>query len=1670
MAFCTGIGADAATLDSNQKDPRKIGLARLIKTEGKISAELATRPEVQTTFKECYLYPFKKPVLKQEDGFDVFHMPGLELWDGDAGKPKLPYKPIRLAIPYKKEAIRINIIPGKLIEVPGKYDIEHAERPVPLSQRKKAEPAKPYLLIYDSDDPYPSASCGDVFIEKKHGYSIVIINLFPILYQPLSKRISYYKDLTVEVEVVDRKTTKSTSKVFEHKPSKINEIKSMVDNPNILDSYTDTSAINKRQALVADVDYVIITTNALRDATGTYTLQDLIAQKEAKGLSAQLVTVEDDIYSSYSGLRPDGVEDNQTKIRNFIIDYYNNHNTQYVLLAGDTEQIPARKFWVESWRLGHVANMPVDMYYGCLDGTFDFNQNGNYGEPNDGEGGGEVDLFAEVYIGRAPVLTEDELSNFVSKTIAYETTQGEHLFNVYMAGEWVGFEGVAEFAKDTLEEIRFGTDNHGYTTVGFEDSGYADDFNTEGLYDADSGYPPGWDKSELINIINSGVHIINHLGHAYYDNVMKFQADDLSYLSNSEYFFGYSQGCMAGGFDNPNGYDCMAERFVSNRYGAFAVIMNARYGWGKRDSTDGVSQRYNREFWDALFSEQITNLGHMNQDSKEDNAFRVNSDCMRWVYYQLNLLGDPETSISTNFLSPERVGVAGYLFNDVGENSDNYIDPGDTAEFIITLKAFGKTYHNVAATLSCEDPYVVIDDSNSVFGIINEGEAVDNASDPLTITVTEDCPRGHSVNFTLTISANDYTREIPVNMLVYQAWPFRTGKEIVSAPVVADLDGDGNAEILLTSTDGYIYCVDKDAHELWKYQVDERIESSPAVADLNGDGNLEVVVGSRGYNRSVGVWYGKFVCLDKDGNRIWYKGALDAYRSSPAIVDMNEDGELCIVASLGYDGSHRAGYLDCFSGSGAHLWRNFNDNSARYTTPAVADLMPSTDGMEAVVGASDNYLYCIDSSGNEGWRYELPSDPSAPTISDLDGNGKLEVLVGSKEDGLYCLTRGGLLDWHWGSSSGVPIEASSAIADITSLREGKEILVSSTDKNLYCIDKDGNLLWKNEMGEAIKSSPVIADLDANGELEIIVASNDGNLNCISSEGVLMWSYDTNNPIDASPSIADLDGDGNLEILIGSDNGYLYCIDKDGNSFSSSFAGEVEPVSWPMFGHDAQNTGYYENVYNNLQPPTRLAAEIASSTSILLNWFSQETNETGFQIEQSDFKDGPWAVVGTVGEDITTYTVSGLTPQATYYFRVCTLRNAKRSDYSNVVGIKLDPNIPETPTHITTEVLSMDGDTGQLCISFQWLDNSTNEDGFRIEYATSDNPDEWIEFGSTATDYCHYVIQSRDSDFYCGTLYYFRVKAFNASGDSLYSDMAEGMWHRPEAPTNLGAELVTSSVGILYTDLNWSYAGTDADGFQIEYAMDEAGPWRVDCRITDPSITTFTKYAGVPGYTYYYRVCAYRNSEMLSTYTNTASITVNNSPTLSDVADQSTDENELLTFTVTASDPDWNSSITHTAENLPENASYVDNGDDTAIFTWTPDFDQEGVYEVTFIATDNYEATDSKTVTITVIDAGDPPPPPPAEVLGTIFYERGWGRRYPLSKAFALLYNYQERKMYRTRTNRKGRYVFKDQEPGRCVVIAYRWPFRFDYKRITIEPGETSIADLVLRRWRYYRRR
>jgi len=130
----------------------------------------------------------------------------------------------------------------------------------------------------------------------------------------------------------------------------------------------------------------------------------------------------------------------------------------------------------------------------------------------------------------------------------------------------------------------------------------------------------------------------------------------------------------------------------------------------------------------------------------------------------------------------------------------------------------------------------------------------------------------------------------------------------------------------------------------------------------------------------------------------------------------------------------------------------------------------------------------------------------------------------------------------------------------------------------------------------------------------------------------------------------------------------------------------------------------------------------------------------------------------------------------------------------------------------------------------------------------------------------------------------------------------------------------------------------------------------------------------------YPITFYATDDSLAVDSELVTITVNEGgnqlPILTSIGAQSTTESVQLVFSVSSSDIE--STPTLTTSTLPTGASFIDNGDGTGDFDWTPDFLQSGSYPVTFYATDDSLAVDSELVTITVNEGGNQLP-----ILSTI---------------------------------------------------------------------------------------
>lgn len=546
------------------------------------------------------------------------------------GAPMLPESVAAIQLPTDAQVTDCRVVASNTVPVDLNGLVRYGPSPAPYSAGPGL-PATPDPVIYALATPVPELAPAVWNMERRDGGAVLNVRLNPVQYVPRENRLLTHRRLDVFVSWTRAAAAPAAA------------IAPMAK------SLAVPFGVAAPLLTTGRVDYVVITSSNLLATPPPNNFQGLCAVRSRDGFAATNVTVEW-ICANYNGTRPDGGTDDATRIRNFILDAHSNWGTRYVLLGGTACSpviVPARALTgcVVMASGPYADSIGSDLYYACLDGTFDGNRNGIYGEASDGVAGRDVDLLAEVYVGRFPVATTNEVANMVRKTLAYENATPDQLRRVCHVGEWLGFGGVADYATADMEQLRLGGTYDDYTTIGFSNSVYAGVYDiSDCLYDSPTY---AWPNTELLNRFDAGYHVFNHFGHGNYTYGLKLcnqNPADLAAmiaLTNTTYFFIYSQACECGRFDDVA--ECLAETLVRATNGPVAVIMNSREGWGAGNSTDGASQRYHRQFWDLLLGGGAHTFGEANQKSKEALRYEIYdySGAMRWTYYELTLFGDP---------------------------------------------------------------------------------------------------------------------------------------------------------------------------------------------------------------------------------------------------------------------------------------------------------------------------------------------------------------------------------------------------------------------------------------------------------------------------------------------------------------------------------------------------------------------------------------------------------------------------------------------------------------------------------------------------------------------------------------------------------------------------------------------------------------------------------------------------------------------------------------------------------------------------------------------------------------------------------------------------------------------------------------------------------------------
>jgi len=516
----------------------------------------------------------------------------------EPGKPMIPSKNIMIALPDDMKAIKANIIDFKIDELPGKYNIYPAQKPQHINE--EIEFIQPSQSIYSSSEAYPSEYIQLSDQTDLAGQSVIGISLYPIHYIPSENKLTFidYIEFTIIGE--------DGYICGDYLPEKISEngrkmydniLKEMVYNPE--DVILKTSDENPQPICVpaGDFDYVIIT-----QPSWVNSFQPLSDWKTKKGVAANIVTT-DWIYNEggYSG-------NNVQKIKEFVIDAHNNWGTIYFLLGGDSGTVPYHTRTIDG------DPIPNDTYYGDYD----------------------YDYTVEVHVGRASVTSTSSISTFINKIFTYEQNPpSSYPKKIGLYGFDLNYETDGE---DTKTDI-----NNQYIPSGWALST---------VYDSHGGNH----KTNVINSVNDGQNIINHIDHCGeyyigtgdYNHGLGLTPTDVDGFSNgNKQSLFYSIGCWPAAFDYTN---CIAEHFVRNSNGGgYAFIGNTRYGWFYSGLDDYLSLRYDRYFFRSLFDQNHYKLGECFSDHKTDAYFSQTQDSTnKYIFTELSLLGDPELPIWTD--------------------------------------------------------------------------------------------------------------------------------------------------------------------------------------------------------------------------------------------------------------------------------------------------------------------------------------------------------------------------------------------------------------------------------------------------------------------------------------------------------------------------------------------------------------------------------------------------------------------------------------------------------------------------------------------------------------------------------------------------------------------------------------------------------------------------------------------------------------------------------------------------------------------------------------------------------------------------------------------------------------------------------------------------------------
>ena len=544
----------------------------------------------------------------------------------EPGQPLLPQWSLTLAMPQGMRVAGVDCEARETREVGRGLRVFPGQTPVPVSQTSLPPFVSPDPAVYESDAAWPGGLAEASPVGIKSGFRLVTITLHPLQYQPASGLLTIAGELAVTVRYEPDPLAPREFLTPGQLASLGSAVRTLVYNPDDVNKYSPAV----RHTDFGEIDYIVITSDAL--ATD---FQPLVDWRTRKGFKTEIRTVSW-ITANYTG------RDTPERIRNFIIDYYNTKGLRWVLLGGDNAVVPCRR--ARAYCGGYTGDIPADLYYGDIQGTWDDDNDNIFGEA----GQDSVDFYYDLYVGRASVDDTTQVQTFVSKVLTHEKTPPTaYLRRMLMADAllWSGYNH--RQSNDSIAAIT----PSGWTDVIIHDPG---------------------SSTSVRDSINNGFQFVHLVGHGnefgIYDGSNAYYNTNFAnnQTNGSKVNLMNSIACYSGNFEHS---DCVAEAAHNrNGGGSIAVIFNSRYGWGTPPSM-GPSEILDVRFYDYFFNHDTMPIGVTNALSKEVyRNLAVSQGVWRWCYYELNLLGDPLLLMYENV--PAQLSAA--FFEPIGTGSQSF--------------------------------------------------------------------------------------------------------------------------------------------------------------------------------------------------------------------------------------------------------------------------------------------------------------------------------------------------------------------------------------------------------------------------------------------------------------------------------------------------------------------------------------------------------------------------------------------------------------------------------------------------------------------------------------------------------------------------------------------------------------------------------------------------------------------------------------------------------------------------------------------------------------------------------------------------------------------------------------------------------------------------------------